>query len=349
MKTSIIPVFIPHLGCPHRCVFCDQHTVTGQAEVPTGADTAQKIATYTRKKGAAYEVAFYGGSFTAVSATLQEELLQPAYEALQNGLVSAIRCSTRPDCIDDEVLNRLKRYGVRIVELGVQSMDDRVLQAAKRGHTSEDVYRAVSLLKKSGFTIGLQLMPGLPGEDWTSLTATTEAVCNLEPDFTRIYPVVVIANTELEDMYRRGHYEPLTIDEAVRRSAYMKELFLWHHIPCIRTGLQSTADLDDGLQVLAGAYAPAMGDMVDSLRYGRQIRFLLEDLGHTGRVTIRYNRRDTSRTRGYKNENMKLPATFKIVAAWQEDNSLPEGTVRVETDRQVWDIHTNTGERIQRS
>lgn len=114
-------------------------------------------------------------------------------------------------------------------------------------------------------------------------------------------------------------------------------------------GLQSTADLDDGLQVLAGAYAPAMGDMVDSLRYGRQIRFLLEDLGHTGRVTIRYNRRDTSRTRGYKNENMKLPATFKIVAAWQEDNSLPEGTVRVETGRQVWDIHTNTGERIQRS
>jgi radical SAM protein, TIGR01212 family len=129
----------------------------------------------------------------------------------------------------------------------------------------------------------------------------------------------------------------------------MKELFLRHHIPCIRTGLQSTVDLDDGLQVLAGAYAPAMGDMVDSLRYGRQIRFLLEDLGHTGRVTIRYNRRDTSRTRGYKNENMKLPATFKIVAAWQEDNSLPEGTVRVETDRQVWDIHTNTGERIQRS
>ena len=233
--------------------------------------------------------------------------------------------------------------------MGVQSMDDRVLQAAKRGHTSEDVYRAVSLLKKSGFTIGLQLMPGLPGEDWTSLTATTEAVCNSEPDFTRIYPVVVIANTELEDMYRRGHYEPLTIDEAVRRSAYMKELFLRHHIPCIRTGLQSTADLDDGLQVLAGAYAPAMGDMVDSLRYGRQIRFLLEDLGHTGRVTIRYNRHDTSRTRGYKNENMKLPATFKIVAAWQEDNSLPEGTVRVETDRQVWDIHTNTGERIQRS
>ena len=129
----------------------------------------------------------------------------------------------------------------------------------------------------------------------------------------------------------------------------MKELFLRHHIPCIRTGLQSTVDLDDGLQVLAGAYAPAMGDMVDSLRYGRQIRFLLEDLGHTGRVTIRYNRCDTSRTRGYKNENMKLPATFKIVAAWQEDNSLPEGTVRVETDRQVWDIHTNTGERIQRS
>ena len=349
MKTSIIPVFIPHLGCPHRCVFCDQHTVTGQVEVPTGADTAQKIATYTRKKGADYEVAFYGGSFTAVSATLQEELLQPAYEALQNGLVSAIRCSTRPACIDDAVLSRLKRYGVRTVELGVQSMDDRVLQAAKRGHTSDDVHRAVALLKKSGFTTGLQLMPGLPGEDWTSLTATTEAVCNLEPDFTRIYPVVVIANTELEDMYRSGHYEPLTIDEAVRRSAYMKELFLRHHIPCIRTGLQSTVDLDDGLQVLAGAYAPAMGDMVDSLRYGRQIRFLLEDLGHTGRVTIRYNRRDTSRTRGYKNENMKLPVAFKIVAAWQEDNSLPEGTVRVETDRQVWDIHTDTGERIQRS
>ena len=332
MKTSIIPIFIPHIGCPYRCVFCNQWRITGRRGVPDGNAVARTIKEYVTSAAEErhWEVAFYGGSFTAIPMALQEELLAPAYEALQQGRIQAIRCSTRPDCIDKEILSRLKRYGLSTIELGVQSMDDAVLARAKRGHTAQDVVTATALLREHGFTVGHQLMPGLPGEDWNSLQDTTAAICRLQPDIARIYPVVVLADTELADMYRQGEYMPLSVHEGVVRAAYMKQAFVETGIQCIRTGLQATEDLDDPAQVLAGAYAPAMGEMVDTRRYCRQLFAVLDCMGDVEQVIVEYNRRDTSRVRGYKNTTVKkVRNRYSFSVQWKESDVLPAGVAAV--------------------
>lgn len=346
VKTSIIPIFIPHIGCPYCCVFCNQWRITGRCGVPDGNAVAQTIKEYVTSAAEErhWEVAFYGGSFTAIPMALQEELLAPAYEALQQGCIQAIRCSTRPDCIDEEILSRLKRYGLSTVELGVQSMDDAVLARAKRGHTAQDVVTATALLREHGFTVGHQLMPGLPGEDWNSLQDTTAAICRLQPDIARIYPVVVIADTELADMYRKGEYTPLSVHEGVVRAAYMKQAFVETGIQCIRTGLQATEDLDDPAQVLAGAYAPAMGEMVDTRRYCRQLFAVLDCLGDVGEVIVEYNRRDTSRVRGYKNTTVKkVRNRYSFSVQWKESAVLPAGIAAVSAGRRKIYIEADAG------
>lgn len=346
VKTSIIPIFIPHIGCPYRCVFCNQWRITGRRGVPDGNAVARTIKEYVTSAAEErhWEVAFYGGSFTAIPMALQEELLAPAHEALQQGRIQAIRCSTRPDCIDEEILSRLKRYGLSTVELGVQSMDDIVLAKAKRGHTAQDVVTATALLREHGFTVGHQLMPGLPGEDWDSLRDTTAAICRLRPDIARIYPVVVIADTELADMYRQGDYTPLSVHEGVLRAAYMKQAFVEAGIQCIRTGLQATEDLDDPAQVLAGAYAPAMGEMVDTRRYRILLFRLLDEAVRQDSVVVSYNRRDTSRVRGYGGSTVKqAKMCYAVPIQWKEDAALPEGTIGVTCRNAAWQIDVNTG------
>ena len=332
MKTSIIPIFIPHIGCPHRCVFCNQWQITGHVGLPSPADVADLIHTYTSscREKRHWEVAFYGGSFTAIDGALQDSLLTPAAEALEQGVIQAIRCSTRPDAIDDAILDRLERFGLTTVELGVQSMDDGVLKAAKRGHTAAQVVDATQLLKQRGFTVGHQLMPGLPGEDWPSLMATTAAICALQPHVARIYPVVVLKDTELAEMYAHGAYKALTVEEGIRRSAYMKRTFLAAHIRVIRTGLQATDGLDDPTQVLAGAYTPAMGERVDAALY-RERLFAALDTVTDDDIVIAYNRRDTSRLRGYKNETVHLAEKRYAgrTLIWREDNSLPIHTISI--------------------
>lgn len=345
MKTSIIPIFIPHIGCPYRCIFCNQWKITGHQGVPTGDIVAREIDAYiaSANEPRRWEVAFYGGSFTAVAVSLQKELLQPAYDALKIGKIAAIRCSTRPDCITPSVLDRLAAYGMTIVELGVQSMDDKVLQTAKRGHTAADVIQATALLRDRKFVVGHQLMPGLPGEDIESLQQTTAAICRLKPDIARIYPVAVIDKTELADRYRQGTYTPLSICEGVRRSAYMKQAFVEAGIHVIRTGLQATRDLDDASQVLAGAYTPAMGELVDTQRYQRQL-FAVLDTIQAASVQICYHRKDTSRVRGYHNVTVKrahLRYSFAIV--WHEDNTLQKGILSVTAGRKTYYIYINTG------
>lgn len=349
MKHSIIPVFIPHIGCPYRCVFCNQWRITGHHDVPTGEIVRKQIAMYTAGyEERFWEVAFYGGSFTAIPVALQEDLLRPAYEALQGGTIQGIRCSTRPDCIDEGVLRRLRDYGLGTVELGVQSMDDTVLQRAKRGHTAADVQHATALLKDGGFIVGHQLMPGLPGEDWPSLVQTTEAVCDLQPDISRIYPVAVIAQTELAELYKQGIYEPLTIAEGIRRSAYMKQQFVQHGIDVIRTGLQATTDLDDGIQVLGGAYTPAMGELVDTYRYGRQVLGFLRKLVNQEPIILSYHRQETSRIRGYHGVTQKQAALrFGQTIQWREDNTQPVHTVCITTPQGTWRLWLNQG-RIER-
>ena len=354
VKTSIIPIFIPHIGCPYRCVFCNQWRITGRRGVPDGNAVARTIKEYVTSAAEErhWEVAFYGGSFTAIPMALQEELLTPAREALQEGRIQAIRCSTRPDCIDEEILSRLKRYGLSTIELGVQSMDDVVLDKAKRGHTAQDVVTATALLREHGFTVGHQLMPGLPGFPLPLLLGRfrnqARHPCRvfrlIQRHIARIYPVVVIADTELADMYRKGEYTPLSVHEGVVRAAYMKQAFVETGIQCIRTGLQATEDLDDPAQVLAGAYAPAMGEMVDTRRYCRQLFAVLDCLGDAEQVIVEYNRRDTSRVRGYKNTTVKkVQNRYSFSVQWKESAVLPAGVAAVSAGRRKIYIEADAG------
>ena len=313
MKHYIIPIFIPHYGCTHACVFCNQQKITGQATPATAEEVTgiidEHLGRITAKRH--IEVAFYGGSFTALDINVQSELLAPAYNALQCGKIHAIRLSTRPDCINDTIVQNLLAFGVSTIELGVQSLDNKVLEASARGHSASDVTMAVAIIKKMGLQCGLQLMPGLPGEDWISLITTAQHVVGLAPDFVRIYPTIVIANTKLAEMYHDGSYTALSMAAGVSRAAFIKILFARFNILVIRTGLQATEDLGKSDVVLAGPYHPAFGEMVDSYLFYLMLVHCAESLGleknsiKSGPILIHHHPRDTSKLRGMRNSNIK--------------------------------------------
>ena len=272
---GMIPFFIPHVGCPYVCTFCNQSRITGQSGIShlTPDYIKDTITEYvgSKRNDKYWEVAFYGGSFTAIHTELQHQLLAPASEMLKSGIIDGIRCSTRPDAVGDEAITLLQSYGVKTVELGVQSMNDQILVDAKRGHTAQEVVEAVSRLKKRGMTVGVQLLPGLKGETWETILETAIAVVKLKPDFVRIYPVLVIENTELADQYRAGEYKPLSTEQAITYCAFLKEWFEEYNIEVIRTGLQSTDELDSGNSLIAGPYEPAMGELVVNEQYKQRI------------------------------------------------------------------------------
>ena len=278
---GMIPFFIPHVGCPYVCTFCNQSRITGQSGIShlTPDYIKKTITDYVGKKrnDKFWEVAFYGGSFTAIHRDLQHTLLAPAYEMLQQDIIDGIRCSTRPDAVGDEAITLLQSYGVKTVELGVQSMNDDILVDAKRGHTAQEVVEAVARLKKRGMIVGVQLLPGLKGETWETILETAIAVVKLEPDFVRIYPVLVIENTELADQYRSGEYKPLSTEQAITYCAFLKEWFEQHNIEVIRTGLQSSEELDSGNSLIAGPYEPAMGELVINEQYKQCIEMCIDE------------------------------------------------------------------------
>lgn len=255
------------------------------------------------------EVAFYGGSFTALDIKVQSELLAPAYSALQNSKIHGIRLSTRPDCINDTIVQNLIAFGVSTIELGVQSLDNKVLEASARGHCAADVVQAAHTIKKMGLRCGIQVMPGLPGEDWTSLITTAQGVIRLAPDFVRIYPTIVIAHTKLAEMYDDGSYTALNISAGVTRAAFLKLLFAQHNILVIRTGLQATEDLGKSDVVLAGPYHPAFGEMVDSYLFYLMLAHFAESIAvhknNSSPIRIHHHPRDTSKLRGMRNSNIK--------------------------------------------
>ena len=272
---GMIPFFIPHVGCPYVCTFCNQSRITGQSGIShlTPEYIRQTIKDYigSKRNDKFWEVAFYGGSFTAIHTDLQHQLLAPASEMLKRGIIDGIRCSTRPDAVGAEAISLLQGYGVKTVELGVQSMNDQILVDAKRGHTAQEVVDAVDRLKQRGMIVGVQLLPGLKGETWETILETAIAVVKLKPDFVRIYPVLVIENTELAEQYRSGEYKPLSTDQAITYCAFLKEWFEEHNIEVIRTGLQSTDELDSGDSLVAGPYEPAMGELVVNEQYKQRI------------------------------------------------------------------------------
>lgn len=270
-KQITIPVFIPHSGCPHCCVFCNQWRVTGLSKKVTPDSVHKTIERYL--SSAAYtvdkvEIAFFGGSFTAIPQIEQIEYLKAVNPYIENGAIDSVRISTRPDYIDRNILDVLKFYNVKTIELGVQSFSDRVLNASGRGHNSQHVIDAVSLLKEYGFRVGIQLMPGLPDDDYETSIHSAAKTVELLPCDVRIYPAVVLKDTEMEVLYNENKFVPLTIEEAVERCSVMYGMFIEKGINVIRMGLHPM-DLSGGA-VVAGPYHEALGFLIKS-RYRRGI------------------------------------------------------------------------------
>lgn len=298
---SIVPIFVPHAGCPCRCVFCNQRTIAGQTErmTPERAQAIIEQALLVLPQGSAPQVAFYGGSFTAIPVDEQEALLAVTDRYLADGRLSAVRLSTRPDVITEEILTRLRGHGVQTSELGAQSMHDDVLRQAKRGHTAADTVRASALIRQAGISLILQTMAGLPGDTRDTVRQTAEAVAALKPDGVRIYPVAVLPDTELYDLWQTGAYQPLTVETAAIWCADMLEVFQQHNIPVIRVGLNPTEELDS--TVAAGAYHPAMGELAYSELWYRR---LWAQLAGGTEGTVYVPARELSRAIGHKRCNL---------------------------------------------
>ena len=327
---SILPIFIPHAGCPHQCVFCNQKKISGQhsAALESAKEQIARWRSWLRPS-LAHEAAFYGGSFTGLPLELQRELLQLTDELLAEGFIGSVRLSTRPDYIDAERLQLLKEHHVELVELGVQSLDDKVLQAAERGHTAAAVTAAMALLKQYGFKTGLQLMVGMPQQSFASVKETARQAIALHPDIARIYPLLVIKDTPLAQTYAQGLFVPLSLDEAVTQAAWLYKELTQAGIKVIRIGLQADEELCAEGNILAGPFHPAMGELVKSrvLRDELTPR-LLEQAKIRQTLTLHCPARLESKLRGQKNCNLQywrqlLPdVEIKIVPSEGEEISL---------------------------
>lgn len=284
-RNRIIPIFVPHIGCPHHCVFCNQRRISGRQRAVTASEVRAIVEEALPKAGAGAEVAFYGGSFSAVDPAYQQELLGAVAPFLRNGAISSIRISTRPDAIDPETLDRLRRSGVKTVELGCQSMEDTVLRRSERGHTRAQVLEAAAQLKAFDMRMILQMMTGLPGDVDETALATAHALADLKPDGVRIYPTVVVRDTTLYDDFCRGGYHAQSVEEATELCARILRIFIDRSIPVLRIGLQPTDELTGGGAV-AGAYHPALGELVKSRVYRNTAERLLEPHRGTETVTL---------------------------------------------------------------
>jgi histone acetyltransferase (RNA polymerase elongator complex component) len=300
VKQANVALFVPHLGCPHRCSFCDQNTVSGAQTLPTPQDVRDACRTALAHRAAArLELAFFGGSFTAVDAPYREALLDAAQEFLGRG-IDGIRVSTRPDAADDAILAHIKRRGVCAVELGAQSMDDDVLRKNLRGHTAQDVREASARVLAQGMELGLQMMIGLDGEQETGAEETARALIACRPDTVRIYPTLVLKNTQLAERMHRGLYRPLSLAQAVERTARVMEMFERQNIRIIRVGLHQSDALARG--VVAGPAHPAFRELCES-------RLMLERLlaqvacRPPGRLTVSVRPQDVSRMIGQRRQN----------------------------------------------
>lgn len=299
MKKGNISIFVPHLGCPCACSFCNQKTITGRQEQPTAQTVKDAVETALKRKNYEYEIAFFGGSFTAVERDYMIELLQSAYEYVKNGSVKGIRISTRPDCIDEEILDILKNYGVTSIELGAQSMDDEVLEANRRGHTAQDVVNASSLIKSYGFELGLQMMTGLYKDTQKKAIETAKKIIDIKPDTLRIYPTVVLKGTYLAELYEKEEYKPLNAEESAELVSILVPMFENAGIKIIRLGLHSSEDIKKNM--LAGGFHDSFGELVKSKIMLNKILALPE-----GDYQIFVNPRSLSKLKGNNKSNIYL-------------------------------------------
>jgi len=301
-KISNIPIFIPHLGCGNDCVFCNQRSITGRNCEPDANQVRDSISDFLKHlKNRDALIAFFGGSFTGIEKEKQIMYLSVAKEFLEKGMVSGIRLSTRPDYISEEILDMLQEYGVTNIELGVQSMCDDVLMKSNRGHTAADTERAAKLINEYGFILGLQMMPGLPGDTEEKSLFTASEIVRLGAREARVYPTCVLKNTKLYDMYKSGEYTPLSIEDAVSISAKAVRILESGGVKVIRCGLQETDTLGD--EVAAGGYHCAMGELVRSRIFRDEIEDKAKDAN--GELTIEVPKAKLSQYLGQKRCNVK--------------------------------------------
>ena len=320
-KEYIIPIFVPHLGCPNNCIFCNQKKISGQTKMVTAKDVKETIEYYLKNFKDNYkyvEVAFFGGSFTAIETKIQEELLQAVQPYIQNKKVHSIRISTRPDAIDKQILRRLKRYHVKTIELGVQSMNNYILSRCQRGHTVEDVKKASKLIRLHGFILGHQMMVGLPESTMQDEINTTKEMIKLKPKIVRIYPVLVIKDTPLAVEYEKEEYIPLTVTQAVERCKEVVALFNQKKINVIRIGLQNTEEISDpskeASQVAAGPFHPAFRQLVEAgLWYDSILKEIKKINTKVIQVKILANSENINNIIGHKKENIvKLKEVYDV-------------------------------------
>lgn len=299
-----VPVFIPHLGCPHSCAFCSQKSVTNVQAAPSPESVAFSVGEMLSTRGGrTAEIAFFGGSFTGIPLEAQEAYLRAVQPFLRRGEAESIRLSTRPDCIDRETVAFLKGYGVKTVELGAQSMSDRVLLAAGRGHTAEDTKKAAALILEGGLRLGLQMMTGLPASTAADEVETARQFVALGARDARIYPTVVFRDTALFSLFQSGAYAPPSMEEAVERTAACLDVLEAGGVQILRIGLQETETL--GAAVAAGAYHPAMGELVRARKWRNRLEDAVRTLGGD-EITVLCEERLTSRIVGQKRENFSF-------------------------------------------
>ncbi len=329
MKHSNVAIFVPHNGCPHCCSFCNQVKITGKQKQPTPQDVIESVRIAINSK--AYspqhsEIAFFGGSFTAIERSYMVSLLETAYSYIKNNQFIGIRISTRPDCIDDRVLTLLKKYGVTSIELGAQSMCDDVLTANMRGHTADDVVKASQLIKQYGFNLGLQMMTGLYKSTPEKDIYTAQQICALQPATVRIYPTIIMDNTVLGDYYKKGLYDTYSLEVTVNLCAELLKMFDKYNITVIRLGLHSTKDVEKGM--LAGPWHPSLGELCSSRVYRNAIeKYITDNSLPQGSYTVTVNNREISKALGQKRSNVSYFADKGYNIKFVSDTTVKKGEI----------------------
>ena len=339
-KLLVIPIFIPHLGCPHKCVFCNQRKITGKTTQVTTSYIKETIDFFlTFKEGKdKVEVAFFGGTFTGLPISLQRDFLSTVAPYIQKGYVDYIRLSTRPDYINEDILIFLRDHNVRIIELGIQSLVDEILEKAERGHTKEDSEKASILIKEKGFILGHQIMPGLPGDTKDTILQTVRESIRLRPEIVRIYPTLVLENTELFNMYKKGDYTPLSLENTIKIIAISYLYYMANNINVIRIGLQTTDEINKE-HIIAGPYHPSLGEIIRTRIFLWMILYLVKSKNNMndndGNVIIYTNKKDLPYVVGYKKENIKRLKNFYPKLSIKTDSFIKIGTVFFERNKKV--------------
>lgn len=332
MKHANISLFVPHMGCPHQCSFCNQKTISGSVRELTPEDVTAVL------KGAVSdgndpkntEIAFFGGSFTAIPREYMISLLEASKPFVEGGFFSGIRISTRPDAINEDILEILKKYYVTAIELGAQSTDEEVLRLNRRGHTPQDIIKASGLIKSKGFSLGLQMMTGLLGDTDDKSLKTCEDIIALKPDTVRIYPTITLEGTHLGELYKRGEYKPQTLEEAVSLCGRLLKRFYDNSITVIRLGLHSGGNVEEGY--IAGPYHPAFGELCQSAIYYECACKAISEAGASSKeITLYVKSSELSKMVGQKGSNKEKLSALGYDVTVKGADDLKKYEIKVET------------------